>query len=97
MNFKEDREDTHAAARAAEDRRRHRYAAISHRYDFVPLAMEITSVPGAPPSDRPAGRHRQQNHREDGETREKAWLRQHDDLVGVRGNDAGLCQLLVLT
>lgn len=34
-----------AAARAAEQPKRHHYVALAKRYDFVPLAVELNGVP----------------------------------------------------
>ena len=81
-----------AAARAAEDRKRQRYAALRQRYDFVPLAIETTGVLGPAFSDllQDIGRRISQRS---GEKRETAWLRQRISLAVIRGNAAALCQL----
>ena len=81
-----------AAARTAEDRKRLRYADLSQRYDFVPLAVETTGVLGAAFTNliQDIGRRITQRT---GEKRETAWLRQRVSLAVVRGNTAALCQL----
>lgn len=78
-----------AAARAAELRKRTRYAALAQRYRFEPLAVETTGVMG------PAflGLVQELGRRItelSGEPRETCWLRQRISMAVVRGNAAAI-------
>jgi hypothetical protein len=74
-----------AAARAAEDRKRRRYAELAQRYNFVPLAVETSGVLGPACASflQDLGRRISASS---GEPRETAWLRQRISLAIVRGN-----------
>jgi len=78
-----------AAARAAEDRKRHRYDALSREHEFVPLAIETTGVLGPAFEEfvRDLGRRIREKT---GERRETEWLRQRISLAVVRGNAAAI-------
>ena len=79
-----------AAARAAEDRKRQRYAALALRYDFAPLAVETSGALGPAFSDllQEIGKRIRQRS---GEARETAWLRQRVSMAVARGNAAAIC------
>ena len=79
-----------AAARAAEERKRHRYVALRREHEFVPLAIETTGVLGPAFEDfiRDLGRRIREKT---GERRETEWLRQCISLAVIRGNAAAIC------
>ena len=79
-----------AAARAAEDRKRQRYAALALRYDFTPLAVETSGVMGPAFSDLLQDIGRRVSRRS-GEPRETAWLRQRVSLAVMHGNAGAIC------
>lgn len=79
-----------AAALAAEERKRQRYAALAQRYDFMPLAVETTGVLGPAFSDLLQDIGKRVSQRS-GEPRETAWLRQRVSLAVARGNAAAIC------
>ena len=78
-----------AAAIAAEERKRRRYAALALRYDFVPLAVETSGVVGPAFNDllQDIGNRISQRS---GEPRETAWLRQRVSIAVARGNAAAI-------
>ena len=80
-----------AAARSAEERKRHRYAALCQSYDFAPLAVETTGVLGPTFETLIAELGRRISERT-GERRETQWLRQRVALAVVRGNAAAVCR-----
>ena len=74
-----------AAARAAEERKRRRYADLAQRYRFVPLAVETSGVLGPACADF----LQELGHRISactGDPRESAWIRQRISLAIARGN-----------
>ena len=77
------------AARAAEERKRNRYASLTSRYRFEPLAVETTGVlgPAASALLRELGRL---ITTVSGDRRETAWLRQRLAIAIVRGNSAAV-------
>ena len=81
-----------AAALAAEDRKRQRYAALAQRYEFMPLAVETSGVLGPAFSDLLQDLGKRVSQRS-GEPRETAWLRQRVSLAVVRGIAAAICGL----
>lgn len=78
-----------AAARAAEQRKQARYAALVQRYRFEPLAVETTGVLGPAISKFLAELGRRITA-QTGEKRETCWLRQRISLAIVRGNAAAI-------
>ena len=81
-----------AAALAAEERKRQRYAALARRYEFMPLAVETTGVLGPAFRDLLQDLGKRVSQRS-GEPRETAWLLQRVSLAVVRGNAAAICGL----
>ncbi|KAG0713662.1 hypothetical protein GWK47_015705 [Chionoecetes opilio] len=73
-----------AAARAAEQRKRARYAALAQRYRFEPLAVETTGLLGPAISKLLAELGRRITA-QTGEKRETCWIRQRISLAIVRG------------
>ena len=82
-----------AAALAAEESKRRKYAALAERYDFAPLAVETSGVLGSTFNDLLQDIGRRTRDRS-GEPRETAWLRQRVGLAVVRGNAAAIGGLL---
>ena len=78
--------NTGDAACAAEQYKRLRYALLSLRYRFQPLAVE--SAGPTVPQD-PAGPGKM-DHAETGEPQETCWLRQRVSLAAVRDNAAAI-------
>ncbi|KAK3887057.1 hypothetical protein Pcinc_008822 [Petrolisthes cinctipes] len=78
------------AARAAEARKRQKYAALRQHYDFVPLAVETTGVLGQDFTHLIQDLGRRVTEKT-GETRETSWLRQRVSLTVVRGNKVAIC------
>ena len=78
-----------AAARQAEERKRQRYADLSQRYIFEPVALETSGVygPAAAAFVQDLGRRISART---GERRETAWLRQRLSIAIVRGNAASV-------
>ena len=78
-----------AAARQAEERKRQRYADLSQRYIFEPVALETSGVygPAAAAFVQELGRRISART---GERRETAWLRQRLSIAIVRGNAASV-------
>ena len=78
-----------AAARAAEQRKRTRYAALTQRYRFEPLAVETSGVLGPSIASflTEVGRRITS---QTGEKRETCWLRQRVSLAIIRGNTAAV-------
>ena len=77
------------AARAAEQRKRTRYAALAQRYRFEPLAVETTGVLG-PAITKLLTELGHRISAQSGEKRETCWLRQRVSLAIVRGNAAAI-------
>ena len=78
-----------AAARAAEQRKRTRYAALTQRYRFEPLAVETSGVLGPAISSLLTEIGRRITA-QTGEKREACWLRQRISLAIIRGNTAAI-------
>ena len=78
-----------AAASQAEARKRQRYADISQRYIFEPVALETSGVygPAAAAFIKELGR---KISAQTGERRETAWLRQRLSIAIARGNAASV-------
>ena len=78
-----------AAAAAAESRKRERYAEISERYLFTPVAVETTGVVGVEGSKllRDIGGRISAVTRD---PRELSWLRQRISIAIIRGNSAAV-------
>ena len=74
-----------AAADRAEERKRSRYAALTDRYRFEPMACETTGVLGSSSSKfvTELGRRITANT---GDQREALWLRQRISVAIIRGN-----------
>ncbi len=79
-----------AAARAGEECKRQRYAALALRYEFTPLTVETSGVLGPVFNDLLQDIGRRVSQRS-GEPRETAWLRQLIGLAMVRGNAVAIC------
>ena len=78
-----------AAAAAAESRKRERYAEISERYIFTPVAVETTGVVGVEGSKLLCdigGRISAVTK----DPRELSWLRQRISIATIRGNSAAV-------
>lgn len=78
-----------AAARLAEARKQKRYASLTDRYSFVPVAVETTGVLGPAAATLVQDLGRRISART-GERRETAWLRQRLSMAVVRGNAASV-------
>ena len=78
-----------AAARQAEERKRRRYADLTQRYIFEPVALETSGVygPAAAAFVQDLGRRISART---GERRETAWLRQRLSITIARGNAASV-------
>ena len=78
-----------AAARAAEQRKRDRYADIAQRYRFEPLAVETSGVFG-PAFSKFTSELGKRMMAQSGEKRETCWLRQRLSIAIIRGNAAAI-------
>lgn len=78
-----------AAARAAEERKYHRYRALSREHEFIPLAIETTGVLGPAFEDFISDLGRRIREKT-GESRETEWLRQRLSMAVTRGNAAAI-------
>ena len=77
--------DAGHAARAAEERKCEKYASLSARFTFTPVAVETTGVFG-PRSLAFLERLGRQASKRTGDSRESAWLFQRISIAVVRGN-----------
>ena len=77
--------DAGHAARAAEERKCEKYASLSARFTFTPVAVETTGVFG-PKSLAFLERLGRQAAKRTGDSRESAWLFQRISIAVVRGN-----------
>ena len=78
-----------AAAAAAEERKRLKYAGLSDRYRFEPVAVETTGVVG-PSTSRFLKEVGRRIYAVTGESRETAWLMQRVSIAVARGNAASM-------
>ena len=78
-----------AAAAAAEDHKRSKYASLADRYHFEPVAVETTGAVGAS-TTRFLQRLGKRVTAQTGDRRETSWLFERLSLAVVRGNAASV-------